>query len=79
MNERIKALAEQAEEIVFASPSTGRTSKQLNIEKFAELIVAECVHTALKDALPDWGNEASSANTQCVKIAAEIKQHFGVE
>ena len=51
----------------------------LDREKFAELVVQECVHVVLKDALPDWGNQASEANAQCVKIASDLKEHFGVE
>ena len=51
----------------------------LDRQKFAELIVRECVHVALKDALPDWGDQASEANAQCVKIASDLKEHFGVE
>ena len=42
MNERIKELAEKAEEVVFYSPSTGKETKEVNLEKFAELIVEEC-------------------------------------
>jgi len=41
MNERIRELAEQAAEVVFSSPSTGRTTKQINLEKFAELVWKE--------------------------------------
>lgn len=48
-------------------------------EKFAELIVRECIHITLKDSLPDWDNASSEANAQCIKIAVDLRQHFGVE
>ena len=78
MNEKIEELVKQCTTQLI-DYDVGAKYDQVDHIKLAELIVKECVHTALKDALPDWGNEASSANTQCVKIAAEIKQHFGVE
>ena len=71
MNERIKQLAKQ----VWPDPNTSHD----NHMKFAELIVRECIHIALNDALPDWGNDTSVANAQCIKIATDLRQHFGVE
>ena len=66
MNERIKELAEQAtkkydrlgNEIPFAQP---------DLEKFAELIVGECVGIA-----DEYDGVGST-------IVNRIKQHFGVE
>ena len=49
------------------------------MEKFAELIVRECIHVALRDALPTWDNAAPETCEQSVKIAADLKEHFGVE
>ncbi len=72
MNGRIQELAERAETKEIGYYFFDR-------EKFAELIVKECIHIALRDALPDWGSESSKTNTQCVKIAADLKQHFGVQ
>ena len=72
MNDRIRELASQCWD-------RRLDGMHFDQEKFAELIVKECVHVALKDALPDWGNQASEANAQCVKIASDLKKHFGVE
>jgi len=69
MNNRIKQLAEQA----------GSTHKQNlgvyqfysdELEKFAELIVQECV---------DICESGSNTQTTCGGAAILIKQHFGVE
>ena len=73
MNKKIKELALQAGGSHY--PDVGGKT----LEKFAELIVRECIHVALRDALPTWDNAASEANAQCVKIAADLKEHFGVE
>jgi hypothetical protein len=75
MNERIKELAEQA-----TCFKEGLTEGLYDIEifdkeKFAQLIVQECVEVceALKE---DDGFDANFARTTC---ANEIRQHFGVE
>jgi hypothetical protein len=67
MNERIKELAEKAEEVVFYSPSTGKETKEVNLEKFAELIVTKCAVIATR--CESNGNK---------NIGAEILEHFGV-
>ena len=81
MNERITDLHNQA--IIFSHNNGGlRISSHIPndyMKKFAELIVRECIHVALRDALPTWDNAVSEANVQCVKIAADLKEHFGVE
>ena len=74
MNERIKELREQAMEWVpnMADPDT--KIRLLNAEKFAELIVRECLN--IVEPTEDSGDE------WCVTLketAQEIKQHFGVE
>ncbi len=80
MNKKIEELAKQAvEETQLMMIMEYKNFESRLYEKFAELIVRECVHVALSDALPNWGNAASEANAQCVKIAADLKQHFGVE
>ncbi len=73
MNEKIKELALQAGGSHY--PDVGGKT----LEKFAELIVKECIHVALRDALPTWDNAAPETCEQCVKIAADLKEHFGVE
>lgn len=91
MNERIKGLAEQAEEVVFYSPGSGRETKQFNKEKFAELIVQECIDSMEKcfaggartDEQKDvWGSSVDTfkAWNGAIKFSRDsIKQHFGIE
>ena len=65
MNERIRALAEQAG---YKHPdAVGRCEDYayFSHEKFAELIVRECCQKLEDDGM--------------VEIAIEMKQHFGVE
>jgi hypothetical protein len=79
MNERIGKLAEQA----FDKENNGTISdikipKEF-IEKFAELIVKECVSTVenLSPGYQDYRNQIEDAfRRDCVE---QIKQHFGVE
>lgn len=85
MNERIEDLITETAtmmpgvyKIEYESGKKGHEFTEDALEKFVKLIVRECVHVALSDVLPNWGNAASEANAQCVKIAADLKQHFGV-
>ena len=68
MNERIKQLAEQA------GWDNHHSKFDTRIEKFAELIVRECIDIAQDRAAFDWAppNDVNH-------IIDEIKQHFGVE
>ena len=70
MNERIRVLAEQATTYIEPTENSGE-GWIFNKEKFAELIVRECV-----DICNDT-NDASYLN--CVIAGRKIKQHFGVE
>lgn len=90
MNERILELAESATKRVnyridqftlkqIDDPSGPYIRTEFNQEQFGRMIVEECVRVALKDALPDLGIPVSGANAQCLKIAADLKEHFGVE
>jgi hypothetical protein len=93
MNERVKELAEKAEEVVFYSPSTGKETKELNLEKFAELIVRECL-SILKESQEHYANPikcepaedyveyyiAMSAKEYAIADAiSDIKYRFEVE
>ena len=66
MNERIKELAEQAgyskDFLAIGLPN--------NMEKFAELIVRECI---------DWCNAHARDDGTAQRIAEDIKKDFGVE
>jgi hypothetical protein len=65
MNEQIKQLFEQA-----GTDVSGKWMSVDNAEKFAELVIRECVH------LVDTLNEAYEAPSTAGKF---IKEHFGVE
>ena len=78
MNKRIRLLAEQAG---MRHPVMGEISyARFSYEKFAELIVRECVK--IGDNYQDiLGNEPECVNCRKVAygIVDQIKQHFGVE
>jgi len=73
MNEHIKLLKEQAMEWVpnMADPDT--KIRLLNAEKFALLIVRECIAQCEKNAEHEWLGSGSKLSAFC------IKEHFGVE
>jgi hypothetical protein len=85
MNERISELFQQAHEqkpVIVMDPVTCQPThkignggvpmhrSELNPEKFAELIVRECL---------DWCNAHSRDDGTAQKIAESIKKEFGVE
>ena len=74
MNERIKELAEQAEEW-----NADGDKCEVNLAKFAELIVRECIgccEQVISDPVPESVDTWLNGGSQCID---EIKQHFGVE
>lgn len=68
MNERIRELAEQAGGFPCSENEWGFYNKDL--EKFAELIVQECVDVVSEIPIIDNGHPHP---------AWKIKQHFGIE
>ena len=70
MNERIKELAEHAG--FHVAPYDGINDNDM-IEKFAELIVRECIQVCKSRV----GN--SDYNTGRMHCASDLKEHFGVE
>ena len=72
MNERIRELMRQATE--YKSNGDDTESPVLNPEKFAELIVRECVQVA-HPKLNDVGEWAAGMRL----VQKRIKEHFGVE
>lgn len=78
MNERIKELEQQATTIEYGVDN-GFDRVTFGKEKFAELIIAECVGICLdRHHTWRWDNEpdSSSGPRDC---AQSIKEHFGVE
>ena len=74
MNERIKELAQQA-----GCSIDGMGYGEGNVEKFAELIVQECIgccEQVISDPVPESVDTWLNGGEQCIQ---EIKQHFGVE
>ena len=72
MNQRIKELADEAAKFsaIMALP-TGESGDNLFVEKFAELIVKECMDLVASRPYIDDGNWSHPSMM--------IKQHFGVE
>lgn len=77
MNERIRELAEQAHEYTdqLISSSGWLNGDEIFEEKFAELIVRECI-AICQDIDGEDNIDARSGRQDC---AVEIKEHFGVE
>ena len=82
MNERIRELAEQAEFYSFAvgelqSPFRDEEDISDLLEKFAELIVRECILTIQMGITRDGHN--TEKYLRSMKHIKQIKEHFGVE
>lgn len=81
MNERIQKLAKQAGFGVYGeiySPNDEDSPITKNIEKFAELIVKECIgccEQVISDPVPESVDTWLNGGEQCIQ---EIKQHFGI-
>jgi hypothetical protein len=79
MNERIKQLAEQATSIQGPTPYNPLTFEVFDKEKFAELIVRDCLNIA-----KNWDDQLVNSNlvkeSNAVGIVAyRIARQFGVE
>lgn len=72
MSERIKELIAQA--MIEAPHEMGGKYKAFSKEKFAELIIKECVHIA-----NEYVREGGASQTAESLIGKRIKEHFGVK
>ena len=87
MNERIKLLAKQAYEDVIKNTPSFLVTKELYEQKFAELIVEECIEQVRGEFLPVLEDKEMMKDThwlgyvQCgVDSVVAIREHFyGVE
>ncbi len=81
MNERIKELAEQAgfQSIVRGDHIVFDISTKENLKEFAELIVAECITTILKESKWYWDKDEFESANAVQNAARRVKEHFGVE
>ena len=79
MNERIRELAELSGFKVDWQHEDVQAIKMARFEKFAELIVSECV--AIINDIPSspQGSWSDGYYEGCTDSAKQIKQHFGVE
>ena len=77
MNQRIKALAEQAGIQMFEDRAFGWSviaGTDHNVQRFAELIVRECMKVAALQRNPANLNYKPSE-----RFVEDLRQHFGVE
>jgi hypothetical protein len=75
MNERIKQLKEQATSYTW---NGNDVTEELDPEKFAELIVRECLgccEQVISDPVPKSVDTWLNGGEQCIQ---EIKEHFGL-
>ena len=86
MNERIKELAEQANEAFYQRMGEGAERGTFYYdkfaEKFAELIVQECAQRCEEVAIKHQVEEttyAAGKKAGAFECAADLKEHFGVE
>ena len=78
MNERIKELLIQSE--VFNKDGTVlKDVCGYELNKFAELIVAECMTTILKESKWYWDKDEFESANAIQNAARRVKEHFGVE
>ena len=71
MNERIKQLAEQATSIQGPTPYNPLTFEVFDKEKFAELIVRECIEQVVTGP--------NGPAHYAMEAALRVRKHFGVE
>jgi len=79
MNERIKENWEKATGSAIPGPGFFASASDYNIEKFAELIVAECIgccEQVISDPVRESVDTWLKGGEQCI---VEIREHFGVE
>jgi hypothetical protein len=73
MNERIKLLAEQAGMEDYPTEGVNALYGDVTIQKFAELIVGECMEQV-------WYTREDGINGNVSEVIKDrIKQHFGVK
>ena len=81
MNERIRELAEQAEEysyVEYSKKLTGYDREYFFRSKFAELIVRECANICKEQEYKYWRSSEEDEWTP-IDSANAIQEHFGVD
>jgi hypothetical protein len=74
MNELIKDLARRATQEFCSAFERDKWQ-----EKFAELIVRECMTTILKESKWYWDKDEFESSNAIQNAARRVKDHFGVE
>lgn len=74
MNERFKELAERAGLVTLQ-----HSDEWLDVEKFAELLVRECMEQCSKALVKHTGQPSVTHNYAVGLCQDSIKEHFGVE
>ena len=77
MNERIQELVKKAQKVVGYTDGGYTEIKALDAEKFAELIVRECIVTIQMGITRD--GHQTEKYIRSMKHINDIKQHFGVK
>ena len=72
MNEQIRELYNQSFEKKYRVTV-------LNPEKFAELIIRECMTTILEESKWYWDKDEFESSNAIQNAARKVKEHFGVE
>lgn len=75
MDERIRELWDRAAELETDASWEGQTKF---MEKFAELIIRECLIQVDKNFVGAVGTYAGTHNSAVLKCQKSIKQHFGI-
>jgi len=82
MNERIFKLVGQARKYAWENEthwSANAEREELFEQKFAELIVRECMTTVLKESKWYWDKDEFESSNAIQNAARRVKEHFGVE
>jgi len=87
MNERLKELYRQAHSIrhydgdpaLDCNPPTVYWQNEVSAQRFAELIVRECMTTILKESKWYWDKDEFESSNAIQNAARRVKEHFGVE
>jgi len=73
MNQQIRLLSDEAHEFALNTIEYGENFGDIWIEKFAELLIKECLDQCYNKGMNDSLYEGQ------LKAASYIEQHFGVE
>ena len=79
MNERIKELWEQSTGAAVPAEGFYSSASKYNIEKFAELIVGECMRMCDVAAIGYESHNHFKEANGCYSAKEYIEEHFGVE